>query len=60
MAQTANQITVDDGAELRASVGAILFIDSAFGPLQLTFATPIVDEEGDDKEFFRLSVGTRF
>lgn len=54
------RIMVDDGANLRASVGGIIYIDSAFGPLQLIFAAPIVKEEGDEKEFFRLSVGTRF
>ena len=58
--RVAGNVTVDDGADLRASAGLILFIDSAFGPLKLTFATPLVDEAGDEKEFFRLSVGTRF
>ncbi|MEO1612402.1 MAG: outer membrane protein assembly factor BamA, partial [Pseudomonadota bacterium] len=56
----AGNVTVDDSAQLRASVGGILFIDSAFGPLQLTFARPVVREAGDESEFFRLSVGTRF
>ncbi|MEL7462592.1 MAG: outer membrane protein assembly factor BamA [Pseudomonadota bacterium] len=53
-------VFLDDSAQLRASAGFILFIDSAFGPLQLTFARPIVEEDGDEREFFRLSVGTRF
>ncbi|MEM7523693.1 MAG: outer membrane protein assembly factor BamA [Pseudomonadota bacterium] len=53
-------VTVDDGADLRASVGVSVFWDSAFGPLRLNFARPITSEPGDDKEFFRLTVGTRF
>lgn len=53
-------ISVDDSANLRASVGFTLFLDSAFGPLKLNFATPLAKENGDEKEFFRLSVGTRF
>ena len=30
-------------------MGGILFIDSAFGPLQLIFATPVKKEDGDDQ-----------
>ena len=52
--------TVDDSAKLRASVGASLFWDSGFGPLRVNIATPIVKENGDDEELFRLTVGTRF
>lgn len=53
-------ITVDDSANIRAAVGVTLYLDSAFGPLKLNFATPVAKERGDEKEFFRLSVGTRF
>lgn len=52
--------TVDDSAKLRASVGASLFWDSAFGPLRINLATPVVEEDGDEDEIFRLTVGTRF
>lgn len=52
--------TVDDGMKLRASVGASLFWTSPFGPIRLNFATPLVKQDTDEKEFFRLTAGTRF
>lgn len=57
---SAGGTTVDDSANLRASVGVSLFWDSGFGPLRINLATPIVDEDGDDTETFRLTAGTRF
>jgi outer membrane protein insertion porin family len=53
-------VTVDDSAQLRASVGASLFVDSPFGPLRFNFAYPVQAEDDDDREFFRFTVGTRF
>lgn len=53
-------ISVSDAADLRASVGASLFWDSGFGPLRLNFAVPVKKQSGDETEFFRLTVGTRF
>ncbi|QIE56080.1 outer membrane protein assembly factor BamA [Pikeienuella piscinae] len=53
-------ITVDDSAHLRAAVGASIFWDSGFGPLRLNFAIPVKKQSGDETEFFRLTVGTRF
>ncbi len=55
-----NTVTVSDSAKLRASVGASIFWDSSFGPLRLNFAIPLKKETGDDTEFFRFTVGTRF
>ncbi len=55
-----NSVTVNDSARLRASVGASIFWDSSFGPLRLNFAIPLKKEQGDDTEFFRFTVGTRF
>ncbi|TVQ57580.1 MAG: outer membrane protein assembly factor BamA [Rhodobacteraceae bacterium] len=52
--------TVDDSAKLRASVGASLFWSSPFGPIRINVATPIIDEDGDEDEIFRLTAGTRF
>ena len=52
--------TVDDGLNLRASVGASLFWDSGFGPLRVNFAIPLASEDGDEEELFRLTAGTRF
>ena len=57
---SAGRTTVDDGANLRASAGVSLFWDSGFGPLRINLATPLVKEDGDDTEFFRLTAGTRF
>src|SRR5690606_24256123 len=53
-------INVDDSAQLRASVGASIFWDSGFGPLRLNFAVPVKKHAGDETEFFRLTIGTRF
>ena len=53
-------VTVDDSLELRAAVGATIFWTSPFGPVRLNFATPLLQEDNDDDEFFRFSAGTRF
>jgi outer membrane protein insertion porin family len=52
--------TIDDGMNLRAAAGVSLFWDSAFGPLRLNFAHPIREEENDETESFRFTIGTRF
>lgn len=53
-------VTIDDGADLRVAAGPMLFMDTPLGPLELSFGFPIVKESFDEKELFRLSVGTRF
>ncbi len=55
-----NPVTIDDSAAIRAAIGATIFWTSPFGPVRLNFAAPILQEEGDDDEFFRFSAGTRF
>jgi len=55
-----NPVTIDDGAELRAAVGASIFWQSPFGPVRMNFALPVLEEDGDSDEFFRFSAGTRF
>ncbi|MEO9774623.1 outer membrane protein assembly factor BamA [Roseibium sp.] len=45
---------------VRASVGAGIRWDSPFGPLRADFAYPIVKEDADKTQVFRLSGGTRF
>ncbi len=55
-----NPVTIDDSLELRASIGATVFWTSPFGPVRLNFATPLLQEDEDDDEFFRFSAGTRF
>jgi len=58
--QVGDTVTVDDGADLRAAVGASLFWRSPFGPVRLNFAVPLLSEDGDDEEVFRFSAGPRF
>lgn len=53
-------VTIDDDPELRASVGVSVFWDSGFGPLRVNFGLPVLSEDGDEEEFFRLTAGTRF
>ncbi len=51
---------IDDSAHFRAAAGALLFLDTPIGPLELSFGYPLVKESYDEKEVFRLSIGTRF
>ncbi len=53
-------VTIDDTASIRVSAGGLLFIDSPFGPIELSLGFPLVDEDFDEDELFRVSVGTRF
>lgn len=55
-----NVTLIDDGASIRVGAGALLFVDTPFGPLKLSFGAPIIREDFDESEFFRLSIGTRF
>ncbi|MBN9670757.1 outer membrane protein assembly factor BamA [Roseibium aggregatum] len=45
---------------LRASVGAGIRWQSPFGPIRADFAYPLVKEDSDQTQIFRLSGGTRF
>ncbi len=56
----AEGVPIDDGPELRVGAGALIFVDTPFGPLELSFGTPIIKEASDNSELFRLSIGTRF
>ncbi|MEM7056235.1 MAG: outer membrane protein assembly factor BamA [Pseudomonadota bacterium] len=51
---------IDDELNLRVGAGALLFVQTPFGPLQLSLGWPVVREDFDNSELFRLSVGTRF
>ncbi len=53
------KIDSDDFA-IRASVGAGIRWNSPFGPLRADFAYPLVKEDSDKTQIFRLSGGTRF
>ncbi|TYC58615.1 outer membrane protein assembly factor BamA [Rhodobacterales bacterium] len=45
---------------VRASVGAGIRWQSPFGPLRADFAYPVVKDDADKTQIFRLSGGTRF
>ena len=44
----------------RSSTGVVLEWQSAFGPINLVFAYPIDEEEGDRTATFEFSMGTKF
>lgn len=52
--------TIDDGFNLRSSVGFSIFWDTAIGPLRFNFARALQKEPGDETESFRITVDTRF
>ncbi|MBG6158546.1 MAG: outer membrane protein assembly factor BamA [Roseibium album] len=53
--------TIDsDDFSVRASVGAGIRWRSPFGPIRADFAYPLVKEDSDKTQLFRLSGGTRF
>ncbi len=51
---------VKDTGSLRASVGTGVTWNSPMGPIGLDFAIPILKEDFDETENFRLNFGTRF
>ncbi|MEO1491036.1 MAG: outer membrane protein assembly factor BamA [Pseudomonadota bacterium] len=55
-----NGNAIDDGSSIRVSGGGLLFISTPFGPLELSFGFPLISEDFDEDELFRLSIGTRF
>jgi outer membrane protein insertion porin family len=44
----------------RSSAGVVIEWQSAFGPINLVFASALDDEPGDDKQSFEFSMGTKF
>ena len=44
----------------RSSVGAMIEWQSAFGPINLVFAQPLDDQQGDRTSNFEFSMGTKF
>jgi outer membrane protein insertion porin family len=56
----ADGLPIDTSAHLRVGAGALLFVDTPFGPLELSFGAPVVEQDYDESELFRLSIGTRF
>lgn len=54
-----NSTTVDSGS-LRLSSGVGMTWASPFGPLGIDFGIPLISEEYDKEELFRVNFGTRF
>jgi outer membrane protein insertion porin family len=53
-------VTIDDDPKMRVSAGGLIFVNSPLGPIELSIGFPIIDEEFDETEIFRVAVGTRF
>ncbi|ORE95298.1 Outer membrane protein assembly complex, YaeT protein [Stappia sp. 22II-S9-Z10] len=51
---------LSDDFALRASVGVGLTWKSPFGPIRADVAVPVLEEDADQTQIFRLSGGTRF
>lgn len=52
--------TVDTSAKPRLSVGTGVSWKSPFGPIRLDFAIPVIKQQFDKSEYFRVGFGTRF
>ncbi|MEM6386671.1 MAG: outer membrane protein assembly factor BamA [Pseudomonadota bacterium] len=57
---TAGAAPVDDGFELRTSVGVSIFWDTPIGPLRLNFAKPLESNPLDDENTFDITISTQF
>jgi outer membrane protein insertion porin family len=57
---TAGVATVDDGFELRTSVGFSIFWTTPIGPLRLNFAKPLEKNPLDDENTFDITISTQF
>ncbi|MCG6882566.1 MAG: outer membrane protein assembly factor BamA [Silicimonas sp.] len=57
---TAGIAVVDDGFELRTSVGFSIFWDTPIGPLRLNFAKPLSKNPLDDENTFDITISTQF
>jgi len=52
-------VTVNDSASLRLSIGAGIAWKSPFGPIKINLSNPILKEDFDKEQKFRLSFGTK-
>ena len=57
---TIYQVVEDDGWMNRASAGAQIEWKSPFGPINLVFAYPINEKDGDDTSVFEFTMGSKF
>ncbi len=60
LTSTMGGVLADDGMEWRVGAGALLFVATPFGPLEMSFGFPVLKQDLDEAEIFRLTVGTRF
>jgi len=51
---------IDTEAYLRATAGVALYWQTPLGPLQFTWAYPLVQQPGDITQVFSVSVSTNF
>jgi len=51
---------VDDGMNIRSSIGISVFWDTAIGPLRFNFSRALQKESYDETRVFDLTVSTRF
>lgn len=52
--------TVDSSTKPRLAVGTGVSWKSPFGPIRLDFAIPVIKQQFDKSEYFRVGFGTRF
>ena len=52
--------TLDEGSEIRSSLGFAIDYYTVVGPLSFSFATPITKSSTDKTETFRFNLGTTF
>lgn len=53
-------VALDETDLTRSSTGVVLEWQSAFGPINLVFAYPIDEQEGDNTATFEFSMGSKF
>ena len=51
---------IDDGSEIRSSIGLAVDFFTPIGPLSFSLAEPITKSKNDITEFFRFNLGTTF
>jgi outer membrane protein insertion porin family len=51
---------VDDSSSLRTAVGFSVFWETGLGPLRFNFSNPLQYEDYDNRQYFDLTISTRF
>ncbi|OYY55211.1 MAG: hypothetical protein B7Y52_05980, partial [Sulfurovum sp. 28-43-6] len=57
---TATTTTRIEDSLTRSSTGVVLEWQSGFGPINLVFAYPVDEQEGDNTAVFEFSMGSKF